>query len=317
MAEQSTPTPPAGDLFDEIDELKRARNAVILAHFYQDPDIQDLADVIGDSLALSQAAQKTDADVILFAGVNFMAETAKILNPDKTVVVPDLAAGCSLADSAPTEAFRRFREAHPDHVVVSYINTTAEVKALSDWICTSSNALRIIQQIPEEKPILFAPDANMGRWLIRETGRDLTLWQGVCVVHDVFSEKRILKLMEEHPDAEVLAHPECTEAILRHADVIGSTTKIIKHAVESAGTEFIVATEPGVLHQMEKLAPGKTYIAAPPENETCACNECPYMRLNTLEKIRDALRDLRPQVDVPKEIAGQALVPLERMLALG
>ncbi len=317
MAELTNPHPPSGDLFDEIDELKRARNAVILAHFYQDPDIQDLADVIGDSLALSQAAQKTDADVILFAGVHFMAETAKILNPDKTVIVPDLAAGCSLADSAPTDAFRRFREEHPDHVVVSYINTTAEVKALSDWICTSSNALRIIEQIPKEKPILFAPDANMGRWLIRETGRDMTLWQGVCVVHDVFSEKRILALMEEHPNAEVLAHPECQEAILRHADVIGSTTKIIKHAVESAGTEFIVATEPGVLHQMEKQAPGKTYIAAPPDDETCACNECPYMRLNTLEKIRDALRDLKPQVDVAPEIARKALVPVERMLALG
>ena len=317
MAELTNPHPPSGDLFDEIDELKRARNAVILAHFYQDPDIQDLADVIGDSLALSQAAQKTDADVILFAGVHFMAETAKILNPDKTVIVPDLAAGCSLADSAPTDAFRRFREEHPDHVVVSYINTTAEVKALSDWICTSSNALRIIEQIPKEKPILFAPDANMGRWLIRETGRDMTLWQGVCVVHDVFSEKRILALMAEHPNAEVLAHPECQEAILRHADVVGSTTKIIKHAVESAGTEFIVATEPGVLHQMEKQAPGKTYIAAPPDDETCACNECPYMRLNTLEKIRDALRDLKPQVDVAPEIARKALVPVERMLALG
>lgn len=308
---------PGDDIFDEIEQLKRDRNAILLAHYYQDPDIQDIADVIGDSLALAQAAQKTDAEVICFAGVHFMAETAKILNPERVVVVPDLEAGCSLADSAPADAFARFKAEHPDHTVVSYINCSADVKAMSDWICTSSNAERVIAAIDEQTPILFAPDANLGRFLMQKTGREMTLWNGVCVVHDVFSERRILELKASHPKAKLLAHPECQEAVLRHADLVGSTTKIIKYAVEDEATEYIVATEPGVLHQMEKLAPHKTYIAAPPEDASCACNECPFMRLNTLEKIRDALKNLSPRIEVPEETARRALAPLERMLSLG
>ncbi len=305
------------DIFDEIERLKKARNAILLAHYYQEPEIQDIADFIGDSLALAQAAQKTDADVICFAGVHFMAESAKILNPEKTVVVPDLEAGCSLADTCPPDAFRAWIAEHPGHTVVTYINTSAEVKAHSDWICTSSNAPRVIAAIPEDTPILFAPDVNLGRYLVRTTGRKMTLWPGVCVVHDVFSEQRILSLREAHPEAEILAHPECQESVLRHADFVGSTTGIIRHAVESPRSTFIVATEPGVIHQMQKQAPDKTFIPAPGEDETCNCNECPYMRLNTLEKVRDALRDLSPQVDVPEEIRARALVPLQRMLSLG
>jgi quinolinate synthase len=307
----------AGDIFEEIEALKAEKNAILLAHYYQDPDIQDIADVIGDSLALAQAAQKVDKDVICFAGVHFMAETAKILNPERTVVIPDLEAGCSLADSCPVEAFRAFKAERPDHVVVSYINCSAAVKAESDWICTSSNARRVIDAIPEDQPILFAPDINLGRYLVRETGRQMTLWEGVCVVHDVFSEERILALKEQHPEAEIIAHPECTDAILRHAVFVGSTTGLIRHVKESDATSFIVATEPGVLHQMEKLAPDKTFIAAPPEDETCSCNECPYMRLHTLEKIRDALKNLEPRIELPPDLREAAKKPLERMLALG
>jgi len=307
----------AGDIFEEIAELKREKNAILLAHYYQEPDIQDIADVIGDSLALAQAASKVEKDVICFAGVHFMAETAKILNPDRIVVVPDMEAGCSLADSCPAEAFREFREARPDHVVVSYINCSAAVKAQSDWICTSSNARRVIEAIPKEQPILFAPDQNLGRYLIRETGREMTLWQGVCVVHDIFSEDRLLALMEKHPDAEVVAHPECQDSILRHANFVGSTTAMIKQVSRSSAVSFIVATEPGVIHQMEKEAPGKRFIAAPPEDETCACNECPFMRLNTLEKIRDSLKTLEPRIEMSTELRLAAKRPLERMLALG
>ena len=305
------------DIIEEIEALKRSRNAVILAHYYQEPEIQDIADVVGDSLALAQAAQKTDADVICFAGVHFMAEGAKILNPSKTVVVPDLEAGCSLADSCPPDDFARFKAAHPDHVVVSYINCSAEVKALSDWICTSSNAARVIAAIPEDQPIIFAPDKNLGRFLAAETGRDMLLWDGVCIVHDVFSEQRILELREAHPGAELIAHPECPEAVLRHADYVGSTTQLIKRSVASEASTFIVATEPGVIHQMERESPGKTFLPAPGKDESCACNECPFMRLNTLEKLRDCLRDLGPTVDVDPALAERALKPLERMLSLG
>ncbi len=307
----------AGDIFEEIEALKREKNAILLAHYYQEDDIQDIADVIGDSLALAQAAQKVDKDVIVFAGVHFMAETAKILNPERIVVIPDLEAGCSLADSCPADAFRAFKEARPDHVVVSYINCSAEVKALSDWICTSSNARRVIDAIPKDTPIIFAPDQNLGRYLIRETGREMVLWEGVCLVHDVFSEQRILELKKANPEAEIIAHPECQDAILRHAAFVGSTTGLIKRVSESDAQVFIVATEPGVIHQMEKQAPGKTFLPAPPEDETCACNECPYMRLNTLEKIRDCLRSLEPRLELEDTLREAAKKPLERMLSLG
>ncbi|MDF1566041.1 MAG: quinolinate synthase NadA [Deltaproteobacteria bacterium] len=307
----------AGDIFEEIEALKKEKNAILLAHYYQEDDIQDIADVIGDSLALAQAAQKVDKDVIVFAGVHFMAETAKILNPERTVVVPDLEAGCSLADSCPAEDFRAFKAKHPDHVVVSYINCSAEVKAESDWICTSSNARRVIDAIPADTPIIFAPDQNLGRYLIRETGREMKLWEGVCIVHDIFSEQRILQLKEEHPEAEIIAHPECQEAILRHAAFVGSTTGLIKRVVDSPAKTFIVATEPGVIHQMEQQAPGKTFLAAPPEDETCSCNKCPFMRLNTLEKIRDCLQSLEPRLEMPAGLRERAKRPLERMLSLG
>ena len=303
------------DLFTAIAELKEKRNAVILAHYYQDPDIQDIADHLGDSLKLSQIAMKTEAEVVLLCGVHFMAETVKILNPDKKVLVPDLNAGCSLADSCPADRFKTFRDEHADHTVVSYINTSAAVKALSDIICTSSNAEQIIASIPENEPILFAPDRHMGKFLIGQTGRDMTLWDGVCEVHDIFSETEILRLKAEHPDAELLAHPECDESILRLADHIGSTTSIINYARESDSIAFIVATEEGVVHQMKKESPDKTFIPAP-TNTGCACNQCPHMRLNSLEKIYLALKNLQPEVVLDETIRLNALKPLERMLFL-
>ena len=293
------PVPPDLDLFAAIAELKQARNAVVLAHYYQDGDIQDLADFVGDSLQLAQAAAGTQADVILFAGVHFMAETAKIVNPDKIVLLPDLDAGCSLADQCPPEAFAAFKAAHPEHKVVSYINCSAAVKAMSDVICTSSNAADIVRLFPADQPVLFAPDRNLGAWVEKETGRALTLWQGACQVHEVFSERKLLELKATHPGAPVLAHPECEPHVLRHADHIGSTTAILNAALSRSEDTFIVVTEAGILHQMRKVAPNKTFIPAPPE-ANCACNECPHMKLNTLEKVYLALRDMTPQIELPE-----------------
>lgn len=301
------------DYVSEIKRLKKENNAVILAHYYQDSEIQDLADVVGDSLDLSRKAKSTDADVIVFAGVHFMAETAKILNPDKLVLLPDLAAGCSLADSCPAPLFKAFRELHPDHIAITYINCTAEVKALSDIICTSSNAENIINRIPEDQPILFAPDRNLGNYLIKKTGRKMLLWDGSCIVHETFSERKIIDLKVQHPGAKVIAHPECEETILRHAEFIGSTGKLLKFISEDNAGSYIVATESGILHQMKKLAPWKNYIAAPPE-ENCNCNECPYMKLNTLEKLYLCMRDKTPQISLSTEVMAKALHPIERML---
>lgn len=303
------------DLFGAIEELKRELNAVILAHYYQDPDIQDIADYIGDSLGLSQQAAKTDADTIVFAGVHFMAETAKILNPNKLVLLPDLNAGCSLADTCPPKEFAAFKAARPDHVVVSYINCSAEIKAMSDIICTSSNAVKIVSQIPEDRPIIFAPDKNLGRYVMEQTRRDLVLWEGSCIVHETFSEKKMVQLKIEHPDAEIIAHPECETAVLRHANYIGSTTALLKYSQQSSAREFIVATEPGIIHQMTKEMPHKQFIPAPPINN-CACNECPYMRLNTLEKLYLAMKNKAPQINIPEDIRVAALRPIQRMLEL-
>jgi quinolinate synthase len=303
------------DLFSAIKELKKELNAVILAHYYQDPDIQDIADYLGDSLGLSQQAAKTDADVIVFAGVHFMAETAKILNPDKLVLLPDLNAGCSLADSCPPREFAAFKAAHPDHLVVSYINCTAEIKAMSDIICTSSNAVKIVAQIPKQQPIIFAPDRNLGRYVMEQTGRELVLWQGSCIVHETFSEKRIVQLQVEHPAAEIIAHPECEPAVLQYANYIGSTTALLKYAQQSSAQEFIVATEPGIIHQMQKEAPQKRFIPAPAINN-CACNECPYMRLNTLEKLYLAMKNKTPEITMSEEIRVAALKPIQKMLEL-
>ena len=304
---------PTLDLFDEIERLKQERNAVLLAHYYQEPDIQDIADYIGDSLGLSRQAAETDADVIVFAGVHFMAETAKILNPSKKVILPDLNAGCSLADSCPAPDLAAFKEEHPDHVVVSYINCTAGVKALSDVIVTSSNAEHIIRSIPEDRPILFAPDRNLGRFLMKETGREMLLWDGVCIVHETFSEQKLLRLKVRHPQAPVLAHPECEEVVLRHADFVGSTSNIRRYARESAATEFIVATEEGILHQMRKDNPEKTFIPAPPESG-CNCSQCPHMRLNTLEKLYLCLQYEQPEITMDEDLRIRALAPIERML---
>ena len=308
---QTTETPL--DLFEAIQKLKREMNAVILAHYYQEPDIQDIADYIGDSLGLSQQAAKTDADVIVFAGVHFMAETAKILNPNKLVLLPDLAAGCSLADSCPPEAFAAFKASHPDHLVISYINCTAEIKAMSDIICTSSNAVQIVSQIPKDQPIIFAPDRNLGRYVIEQTKRDLLLWQGSCIVHETFSEKKIVQLKIQHPEAEVLAHPECEASVLRHASYIGSTTALLKYCQRSNSEAFIVATEPGIIHQMQKEAAHKRFIPAPPMNN-CNCNECPFMRLNTLEKLYWAMENRTPEITMSQDIRLEALRPLQRML---
>ncbi len=303
------------DLFAAIQKLKQDLNAVILAHYYQDPDIQDVADYIGDSLGLSRQAANTNADVIVFAGVHFMAETAKILNPGKLVLLPDLAAGCSLADSCPPDQFAAFKAAHPGHLVISYINCTAEIKALSDIICTSSNAVRIVQQVPPEQPIIFAPDRNLGKYVIEQTGRDMVLWQGSCMVHETFSEKKIVQLKIEHPEAEAIAHPECEPAVLRHASYIGSTTALLNYVQHSESSAFIVATEPGILHQMQKAAPEKHFIPAPPLNN-CACNECPHMRLNTLEKLYLCMKTRAPEIILPEATRVAALRPIQRMLEM-
>jgi quinolinate synthase len=303
------------DLFGAIANLKQELNAVILAHYYQEADIQDIADYIGDSLGLSQQAASTDADVILFAGVHFMAETAKILNPNKLVLLPDLEAGCSLADSCPADKFADFKAQYPDHLVISYINCSAEIKALSDIICTSSNAVKIVRQIPENQRIIFAPDKNLGRYVMEQTGREMVLWDGSCIVHETFSEKKIVQLKIQHPKAEILAHPECETQVLRHADYIGSTTALLKYALQSASSEFIIATEAGIIHQMEKDAPEKLFIPAPPESN-CACNECPYMRLNTLEKVYLALKNRTPEINISESIRLKALKPIQKMLAM-
>lgn len=307
---------PTLDLAGEIARLKTELNAVIVAHYYQDPDIQEIADVTGDSLALVLAARKTGASTIVFCGVRFMAETAKILNPDALVLLPDLGAGCSLADSCPAPAFERFVRAHPDHYVISYINCSAATKALSDVICTSSNAEKIVRQVPPDRPIIFAPDQQLGRYLIKKTGRDMLLWPGACSVHIIFSEREIVRLKARHPDALVLAHPECEERVLRHADHIGSTSSILRFAIESPAREFIIATEPGIIHQMKKACPDKVFIPAPGEGG-CACNECPYMRLNTLEKIYLAMRNRAPEITLPEDLRLKAQAPLDRMLAFG
>ncbi len=309
---QSSLTP--AQMESEVLRLKREMNAVILAHFYQESDIQDLADVVGDSLALAQAAQSTKADVIVFCGVHFMAETAKILNPSKLVLLPDLKAGCSLSDRCPPAAFKKFREQHAERYVVTYVNSSAEVKAMSDVICTSSNAAKIVSKIPQDRQILFAPDQHLGRYVIKQTGRDMVLWPGSCMVHEIFSEKQLVQLKVTHPDAEVIAHPECEAAVLQHADFIGSTQALLTHALKSPSRKFIVATEAGILHQMRKQAPDKEFIPAPPDNG-CACNECPHMKLNTLEKLYLCMRDRTPELQMPAALLEAARKPLEQMLA--
>jgi quinolinate synthase len=305
------------DLEAEIQRLKKERNAVLLAHYYQDSEIQDVADFIGDSLQLSQEAAKTKADVICFAGVHFMAETAKILNPERTVVLPDLEAGCSLASGCPADRFAawiaRYKDQRP--VVVSYINCTAEVKALSDYIVTSSNAEKIVRSIPEDRTILFAPDKNLGAYLQKKTGRKMVLWQGSCIVHETFSVRKLVGIKERHPQALIIAHPECEEGLLAMADYIGSTTALLKYAVSSPAKEIIVVTESGILHQMQKQAPDKTFIPAPPD-ANCACNECPFMKMNTLEKVYLSLRDLQPTIEMAPALMDRARLPIEKMLAL-
>jgi quinolinate synthase len=303
------------DLDEEIRRLKRERNAVFLAHYYQDSEIQDLADFIGDSLQLSQAAAKTNADVILFAGVHFMAETAKILNPTRTVLVPDMKAGCSLADGCPVDRFKAWKARYPGAVVVSYINCSAAVKAESDYICTSSNAVKIVRAIPADKTVLFAPDKNLGRYVMKQTGREMVLWPGSCIVHETFSLRKLTALMQKHPAAKVIAHPECEEPLLEQAAFIGSTSALLDYVERDPANEFIVATEPGILHQMQKRVPDKLLIPAPPE-ANCACNECPFMRLNTAEKVYLALRDLQPALELPEDLRERAKIPIDRMLAL-
>lgn len=304
------------DLKEEILKLKKQLNAVILAHYYQESEIQDIADFVGDSLELARKAKSTDADVIVFAGVHFMAETAKILNPNKLVLIPDLEASCSLAEGCPADEFRKFREAHPEHIAITYINCTAEVKALSDIICTSSNAEKIISQIPADKPILFSPDRNLGKYLIKKTGRDMLLWDGSCIVHETFSERKILDLKVRYPEAKLIAHPECEEPVLMHADFIGSTSKLLKFVQEDSAVSYIVATETGIIHQMKKVSPDKIFIPAPPQDESCSCNECPYMKLNTMEKVYLCMKNKFPEIIMDEELRIRALKPIERMLEM-
>ncbi|MCI0450140.1 MAG: quinolinate synthase NadA [Chlorobi bacterium] len=303
------------NLEEEILALKKKLNAVILAHYYQESEIQDLADFIGDSLELSKRAASTDADIIVFAGVHFMAETAKILNPSKKVLIPDLNAGCSLAEGCPAPVFKKFKELHPDHIVISYINCSAAVKALSNIICTSSNAVKIIEQIPKEQKIIFAPDKNLGRYIMKKTGRSMLLWDGSCIVHETFSDRKILLLKAENPNALLIAHPECEEAILNRADFIGSTSALLRFTYESDANEFIIATEEGIIHQMLKKSPHKKFIPAPP-NSSCACNECPYMKLNTMEKLYLCMKDQKPEIILDEEIRIKALKPIQRMLEM-
>ncbi|MDB5275585.1 MAG: nadA [Ferruginibacter sp.] len=306
---------PGIDLFAEIEKLKKEKNAIVLAHYYQEPDIQDVADFIGDSLGLAQQAEKTSADIIVFAGVHFMAETAKILNPHKKVLLPDLKAGCSLSDSAPPELFKLFRDKYPDHIVISYINCSAGMKALSDIICTSSNAEKIIESLPHEQKIIFAPDKNLGAYLNKKTGRDMVLWNGACMVHEIFSLEKIIKLKVRHPNAKVIAHPECEDAVLRVADYVGSTTGLLKYSIDSNANEFIVVTETGILHQMQKSSPDKTFIPAPPNN-SCACNDCPHMKLNTLEKLYLCMEYETPEITMDEKLIVAAKRPIQRMLEI-
>lgn len=306
---------PTLDLFAEIERLKKEKNAIILAHYYQESDIQDIADYIGDSLGLSQKAAQTDADIIVFAGVHFMAETAKMLSPQKKVLLPDLKAGCSLADSCPPPLFRKFKEKYPDHIVVSYINCTAELKTLTDICCTSTNAVQVIESIPKDQPIIFAPDINLGRYLIKKTGRDMVLWNGSCMVHEIFSLEKIAKLRQRHPEALFIAHPECETAVLDQADYIGSTTGLLKFTINSDATEFIVATEVGIIHQMEKASPHKKFIPAPPNN-ACACNECPHMKRNTLEKLYLCMQYELPEITLPDWVIQQGRASIDRMLEI-
>ena len=306
---------PTLDLFAEIARLKKEKNAVLLAHYYQEPDIQDVADYIGDSLGLAQEAAKTKADIIVFAGVHFMAETAKILNPTKKVLLPDLNAGCSLSDSCPPPIFKLFRERHPDHIVISYINCSAGIKALSDIICTSSNAKAIVDSLPRDQKIIFAPDRNLGSYINKTTGREMLLWNGACMVHEIFSLEKITRLIERHPKAKFIAHPECEEAVLRLAHFIGSTTQLLKYTESDEAMEFIVATETGILHQMQSRSSHKTFIPAPPDN-ACACNDCPHMKLNTLEKLYVCLKYELPEIIMDEELRVAARKPIDRMLEL-
>ncbi|HLS70073.1 MAG TPA: quinolinate synthase NadA [Chitinophagaceae bacterium] len=306
---------PQLDLFAEIEKLKKEKNAVILAHYYQEPDIQDVADFIGDSLGLAQEAEKTEADIIVFAGVHFMAETAKILNPSKKVVLPDLLAGCSLSDSCPPDAFVAFKEKHPDHIVISYVNCSAEIKALSDIICTSSNAQMIVDSLPKDQKIIFAPDKNLGAYINKTSGRDMLLWDGTCQVHEIFSLEKILEFKKENPEAKLIAHPECEAALLDHADYIGSTSNLLKYVQEDSGQVYIVATEAGILYQMAQKAPSKTLIPAPPNN-SCACNDCPYMKLNTLEKLYLCLKYELPEITMEESLRIKAKKSLDKMLEL-
>lgn len=303
------------DLEEGIQRLKQELNAVLLAHYYQESEIQDVADFVGDSLELSRRAAAAQADVIVFAGVHFMAEIAKILNPKKQVLLPDLNAGCSLAEGCPPSAFKAFRAEHPRHTAVTYVNCSAEVKALSDIICTSSNAEKIIRQIPEEQPIMFAPDRNLGRYLVKKTGRDLLLWQGSCVVHETFSDRKLIHLKSLYPHARLVAHPECEEVVLNQADYIGSTSGLLKYVQTSQDKEFIIATEAGIIHQMQKSCPEKIFIPAPPE-ESCACNQCPYMKLNTMEKVYLCMKNRAPEIQLSAELIERARIPIQRMMAM-
>ena len=306
---------PTLDLFAELENLKKEKNAVILAHYYQEPDIQDVADYIGDSLGLAQNAATTNADIIVFAGVHFMAETAKILNPTKKVLLPDLNAGCSLSDSAPPELFKKFKDKHPDHLVITYINCSAGMKALSDIICTSSNAQKIVESLPVDQPLIFAPDKNLGAYINKQTGRKMLLWNGACMVHEIFSLEKITKLKIRHPKAKLIAHPECEDAVLAIADYIGSTTALLKYSQTDSSKEYIVATESGILHQMQKSSPNKTFIPAPPNN-SCACNDCPYMKLNTLEKLYLCLKYETPAIHMDEQLRQAAKKPIDRMLEI-
>jgi len=306
---------PTIDLFAEIEKLKKEKNAIILAHYYQEPDIQDVADYIGDSLGLAQQAEKTKADIIVFAGVHFMAETAKILNPSKKVLLPDLKAGCSLSDSAPPALFKLFKDKHPGHKVITYINCSAGIKALSDIICTSSNAQKIVESLPADQPIIFAPDKNLGAYINKQTGRNMVLWNGACMVHEIFSLEKITKLKIRHPHAKVIAHPECEEAVLNVADFIGSTTGLLNFTKKDTATAYIVATETGILHQMQKANPGKTFIPAPPNN-SCACNDCPHMKLNTLEKLYLCLKYEMPEIIMDENLRLAAKKPIDEMLKI-
>ncbi|MEO0002049.1 MAG: quinolinate synthase NadA [Bacteroidota bacterium] len=301
------------DLREKILDLKQKKNAVILAHYYQTADIQDIADFLGDSLQLAQAAENVDADIIVFAGVHFMAETAKLLNPLKKVLIPDLDAGCSLSDSCPPDLFKQFTESLPDHKVISYINCSAEIKALSDVICTSSNAMSIVNSFPEEQPLIFAPDRNLGAYINKQTGRNMVLWNGACMVHEIFSIDKLLNLKAELPDAKIIAHPECEDALLQHADFIGSTTQLLKFTQQDSAQKFIVVTETGILHQMMLASPHKVFIPAPPNN-SCACNDCPHMKKNTMEKIYHALLSEQPELLLSDELLIKAVLPIQKML---